>query len=486
MPHSSGGGSHSGGSHSGSGFSSSSSSSGGSSAKHIKNTSFPGARRYVYYENYRPVYIYADYDIRKGTASGKFFSILGSAVSLLFGIMLLAMCYDKPQKMDTSPSYSCEIVDCAGVIDDADMVQSAIDDFYDETGIPVEVMTVNNEDWQGSYSKLEDFAYDMYVTEFDDEEHWLVVYSEPTSPDPDFNDWYWEGMQGYVYYDHHRPVYVYADYDITEKRSPLRFLMLLFYLPFILFTFSMFAEAYHHPHKLPQNYDYKIVVEDKANVLGNTAELRNSLVAFYNRTGISPAVITVENSDWQGVYSDLENYAYDLYVNHFADESHWLIVYSTPDGYSSSDGFEDWYWEGMQGNDTDDVLTKSVTNSFNDELQKNLTARTRYTVSSAISTSFDDLTPTVMKSKVNWTMLFTSIAILAFVCLHACLMIGINPKARKYAKAKPCSDAAQEKACEYCGYTYVVDTCTECPHCGAPIPPEDQPGHDLLDKKVTA
>ena len=175
MPHSSGGGSHSGGSHSGSGFSGSSSSSGGSSAKHIKHTSFPGARRYVYYENYRPVYVY-------------------------------------------------------------------------------------------------------------------------------------------------------ADYDITEKRSPLRFLMLLFYLPFILFTFSMFAEAYHHPHKLPQNYDYKIVVEDKANVLGNTAELRNSLVAFYNRTGISPAVITVENSDWQGIYSDLENYAYDLYVNHFADESHWLIV----------------------------------------------------------------------------------------------------------------------------------------------------------------
>lgn len=59
MPHSSGGGSHSGGSHSGSGFSSSSSSSGGSSAKHIKHTSFPGARRYVYYENYHPVYVYA-------------------------------------------------------------------------------------------------------------------------------------------------------------------------------------------------------------------------------------------------------------------------------------------------------------------------------------------------------------------------------------------------------------------------------------------
>lgn len=468
MPHSSGGGSHSGGSHSGSGFSSSSSSSGGSSAKHIKNTSFPGARRYVYYENYRPVYIYADYDIRKGTASGKVWSIIGSAVSLLFGIMLIALCYDKPQKMDTSPSYHCEIKDTAGVIDDMDKVQDAIVDFYDVTGIPVEIMTVNNEDWQGGGSHGGGSHGGSH--------HSSHSHGGSGRSSRHVRSTYFPDARRYVYYDHHRPVYVYADYDITEKRSPLRFLMLLFYLPFILFTFSMFAEAYHHPHKLPQNYDYKIVVEDKANVLGNTAELRNSLVAFYNRTGISPAVITVENSDWQGNYSDLENYAYDLYVNHFADESHWLIVYSTPDGYSSSDGFEDWYWEGMQGNDTDDVLTESVTNSFNDELQKNLTARTRYTVSSAISTSFDDLTPTVMKSKVNWAMLFTSIAILAFVCLHACLMIGINPKARKYAKAKPCSDAAQEKACEYCGYTYVVDTCTECPHCGAPIPPEDQPG----------
>lgn len=93
MPHSSGGGSHSGGSHSGSGFSSSSSSSGGSSAKHIKHTSFPGARRYVYYENYRPVYVYADYDIRKGTASGKFSVYLAvlSACSLVSCFLPCAM-----------------------------------------------------------------------------------------------------------------------------------------------------------------------------------------------------------------------------------------------------------------------------------------------------------------------------------------------------------------------------------------------------------
>ena len=197
MPHSSGGGSHGGGSHSGSGFSSSSSSSSGeSSARHVRTTSFPGARRYVYYHNYQPVYVYADYDIRKTTATGKFFSILGSAVMLLFGILLLAMCYEKPQKMAADPSYSCVIKDSAYVIDTPNKVQNAIERFYNKTGIPVEIMTVNNEDWQNDYSDLEDFAYDTYVSEFDDEKHWLIVYSEPTFPDADFNDWYWEGMQG--------------------------------------------------------------------------------------------------------------------------------------------------------------------------------------------------------------------------------------------------------------------------------------------------
>ena len=181
----------------------------------------------------------------------------------------------------------------------------------------------------------------------------------------------------------------------------------------------------------------------------------------------------MNNSDWQEHYSSLENYAYDLYVNHFEDESHWLIVYSTPNSFQN-DGFEDWYWEGMQGDNTDGILTTSVTNKFNDEMQRDLTARTRYTVSSAISTSFDLITPTVMKTTIRWDLMFFAVVIIAFICLHACLMLGINPKARKYAKAQRCPDTAQEVACEYCGYTYVTGTCTQCPHCGAPVPPQEQ------------
>lgn len=285
---------------------------------------------------------------------------------------------------------------------------------------------------------------------------------------------YFPGSTRYVYYHHHRPVYVYADYDITQKPSKLRYLILLFYVPFIIVIFGMIADCYHHPKKLPQNYDYRIIIEDRANVLGDETTLKNSLIAFYNKTGISPAVITVNNSDWLGHYSSLENYAYDLYVNHFTDESHWLIVYSQPNDYSTSDSFVDWYWEGMQGDDTDSILTDAVTDDFNNKMQKNLTASTRYTVSSAIISAFDDTTPTVMKATINWEMIGVGGFMLLFMCIHAFFMIGFNPKAKNYAKAQKCPTYTREEKCEYCDNIYVVGTCTECPHCGAPIPPHNE------------
>ncbi len=327
MPHSSGGGSHGGGSFSSS-SSSSSSSSGSSSYRHIKNTNFEGAVKYVYYENYHPVYVYADYDIRKQTEKGKVLSIIGSAVTLLFGILLLAICYEKPQKMDTDPSYSCEIVDAAGVIDDTDMVQSAIDDFYDVTGIPVEILTVNNEDWQDDYSDLEGYAYDVYVSEFDDEEHWLIVYSEPILPDEDFNDW---------------------------------------------------------------------------------------------------------------------------------------------------------YWQGMQGDDTDDILTADKTDDFNDLMQKYLTANSRHTVSTAIAAAFDETTPDIMEGQIEWIFVFWGLLLSGIGVYEIYKTLTTNKKV--FRSAVKCPKNSKEDTCEYCGNVYVIGTCHECPHCGAPLRPHNI---DLDETPVTA
>lgn len=76
------------------------------------------------------------------------------------------------------------------------------------------------------------------------------------------------------------------------------------------------------------------------------------------------------------------------------------MVYSEPT--SPDPDFNDWYWEGMQGDDTDNIITVDVADDFKDLMQKYLTANSRYDVSSAIAAAFDETTPNVMDGHVEW------------------------------------------------------------------------------------
>lgn len=153
---------------------------------------------------------------------------------------------------------------------------------------------------------------------------------------------YFPGARRFVYYRNGVPNYVYSDTDLSKGPSKLRFLMLIFYVPFVLAAFLMIFTSFGVPEKLKVDYNSQIVIQDDANVLGDTTKLGDALEDFFNTTGISPAVMTVYNSDWEDNYTDLEKYAYELYVNRFYDEKHWLIVYSQPK--DPDDGFNNWYW----------------------------------------------------------------------------------------------------------------------------------------------
>ena len=181
---------------------------------------------------------------------------------------------------------------------------------------------------------------------------------------------YFPGARRFVYYRNGVPNYVYSDTDLSKGPSKLRFLMLIFYVPFVLAAFLMIFTSFGVPEKLKVDYNSQIVIQDDANVLGDTTKLGDALEDFFNTTGISPAVITVYNSDWEDNYTDLEKYAYELYVNRFYDEKHWLIVYSQPK--DPDDEFNNWYWEGMQGDDTDSIITSSVAYDFTNDLHKRL------------------------------------------------------------------------------------------------------------------
>lgn len=286
---------------------------------------------------------------------------------------------------------------------------------------------------------------------------------------------YFPGARRFVYYQHNRPNYVYADYDITEKTIGSRYLLLIFYIPFYVALIFMMVGAYHSPKKLALPANYGIYIEDNLHLIDQKEALQAALKQFQDETGITPAVITVEKEAWDKNYVALENYAYDRYVNLFPDEKHWLIVYSEPKDASGL--FNDWSWEGMQGDDTDPVLTSKMADKFTTDLQRYLTARSRYSVSTALINSFSDLQSVIMKRSIDGTMLGTGLFIMGFVTIHMYFMVffsreGENKELKSlYQTAKECTELVEEDTCDYCGGIYVIGTCISCPHCGAGLKP---------------
>lgn len=275
------------------------------------------------------------------------------------------------------------------------------------------------------------------------------------------------GATRYVCYRNGTRSYIYSNYDITRKTSGWDFLALLPLIPGFMMLIFLFCYSFSRPTKLTKT-DSEIVINDRAQVFDMPVSLEANLKTFYKKTGITPAVMTVYNEDWKQNYVSLGDYAYDLYVNAFDDETHWLIVYSQP---KKPGAFVDWYWEGMQGDDTDKILTEKICTEFAESLQKYLTADSKYTVDKAISSAFTDIYPDVMKIEVVPEGIFSSILTLLFLIGMGFVNCAPQIKAMKYKDASVCPLVVTDDTCEYCGGIYVVGTCTSCPHCGAPLKP---------------
>jgi len=165
---------------------------------------------------------------------------------------------------------------------------------------------------------------------------------------------------------------------------------MLFFIPFTIGFFSVVKEKTGTPERLAaycKNRESHIA--DKANVINNKSELEESLKTFEKKTGICPYVITVNNEDWLGGFEDFssslyentfgsdedrflvvyEDFSFSLYENTFgSDEDHFLVVYSEPKSGTQSQ-FNDWYWEAIQGDNTDPIITENKFDKFKTELQ---------------------------------------------------------------------------------------------------------------------
>ena len=277
------------------------------------------------------------------------------------------------------------------------------------------------------------------------------------------------GADRYVYYRDNTPHYVYTNYK-PETYSP-NYRRLWKFVPFLIILLIGFYQVFQPVNRLDRRYDHEIYIEDALGEVNDEAALRTAMQAFYEETGITPAVVMVHDSEWSEHYTELENLAFEMYVNTFGDECHWLLVYSETD--EQEDGFVYWEWQGIAGNDTGEILTDEKADSFGMILQKYLTASSRYTTGEAFTMAFNEFTPTALQAKYIFPddvpLVLTVIAGYVLIAL-ACS--GFFKRKPKKPSALPedavyCKKDAAEIKCEYCDGVYLSDL-VKCPHCGAP------------------
>ena len=286
-----------------------------------------------------------------------------------------------------------------------------------------------------------------------------------------------KGSRRYLYYRDSKPYFIYSNYDI-RKRNPMPLIaglivFSIFLLPVLVGSIIAMILSFQPPKRL--TYYHKcpeLVVEDDIGVIKDEDRLKESMESFFDTTGIVPAVVTISNETWQENYTNLEAYAYDLYVNRFRDEYHWLIVYSEAE---KDNGFSDWYWEGMQGNNTDPILTEDIADRFTESLHTRLLQRDKYDVDTAIAVTFDEYNPQMMKVRMDKVVFFSGLfvfVLFAFITWYS-FAVAYKPEKvpEEYKNAKLCElTAVYQEPCNFCGGVYIIGMHTTCPHCGGALP----------------
>ncbi len=275
------------------------------------------------------------------------------------------------------------------------------------------------------------------------------------------------GTSPYLYYRHGVPLILYANTDITgaayrnEKR--IAFFGALFFSLLLLF----FAVLSCSPaDKLTPYPASECAVIDNLDVIDNEDVLLTKLNEYADYTGMKTVVLTVSSSEF-GLWANLENYAYSEYLSRFpGNERMWLIVYT-------EEGKGEWFFEGMQGDETDGVLPETASGRFNASLSSALDGGAD--VGDAFLTAFDDL---LEYDPFTWHFgtapVFVCGGLALFILIGAVIPLLQAHDIKKGGATKIHLDegetveSMERVMCEYCRKKYIPRFHKACPFCGTP------------------
>ena len=197
MPHSSGGGSHGGGSHGGSH---------GSSSNHISTHYFPGSKRFLRHNRVTGAdeYIYSE---RMPQKTGLSSIIIGIVTAVIFlGAFGFSNIKEFPRKLPAHYMDVPEVHDDINVIHAKDQLEDILKQYQEKTGICTHIYTAYHEEWINTYSDPADYCMNVYTGNFQDEEHFVIIFSIPFKDAECYDnsnsdkhyvpDFVWEAVQG--------------------------------------------------------------------------------------------------------------------------------------------------------------------------------------------------------------------------------------------------------------------------------------------------
>lgn len=258
------------------------------------------------------------------------------------------------------------------------------------------------------------------------------------------------GARKFRYYRDGERKYIYSNTDLTKRKDPKpRWFLIFFYIPFI---FGLIQAVKDNPivldvvAPLSSNSSYsEVLIDDRQEILSENdkEQVMSVMRRFKGVTGVNIQLWTIPPMDWEhnGAF---RNYVLPAYSRAFDDETGWLIAYSETNG-----GVGEWYWEGVEGDDTIAVLGVFI-DQFNDSFHQGLLADEDADLPGAFVDALELAIDTFehQEKKIDKQSLLWFSVTGGFLLIHASILIFAGTKKKfSYSELVEERDSGLENLC---------------------------------------